>query len=127
MYGYETVRAQLSAPRKFLPAIAVSLAAIGMPLLVALEPVSDGEAAAIFPPGWTRAEVVLATAQADLSVVRFGAYANIGIVRIDDERSSAALRQAGALLLLPPGALGGCLLPRDASTRIDANLSSIGF
>ena len=121
------MRAQLSALRKFLPAIAVSLAAIGMPLLAAVEPIRGGEAAAIFPPGWTRSDVVLATAQADLSVVRFGAYPNIGIVRLVDERSAAALRQTGALLLLPPGALGGCLLPRDASTRFDTNLSSIGI
>lgn len=120
------MRAQLNALRKYLPVIAVSLAAIGMPLLAAFEPVRGDEAAAIFPPGWSRAEVLLATAEADLSFVRFGAYANIGIVQVVDEHSLAALRHAGALLLLPPGALGGCLLPRDISTPLDANSNSIG-
>lgn len=121
------MRAQLDALRKFLPAIAVSLAAIGMPLLAAFEPVHGDEAAAVFPPGWSHADVILATAEADLSFVRFGAYANIGIVRIVDQNSLGALRRAGALLLLPPGSLGGCLLPRDTLIQFDANPSSIGF
>lgn len=113
--------------RRYLPAVAVSLAAIGAPLLAAFEPVRGDEAAAIFPPGWSQADVVLATAEADLSFVRFGAFANIGIVRIIDARSLNALRQAGALLLLPPGALGGCLLPRDGLSLFDPNASNIGI
>lgn len=121
------MRARLNALRRYLPAIAVSLAAIGMPLLSAFEPVRGDEAAAIFPPGWSHADVVLATAQADLAFVRFGALSNIGIVRIVDDASLTALRQAGALLLLPPGALGGCLLPRDNFTPFDTNASSIGI
>ena len=70
---------------------------------------------------------MLATAEADLSFVRFGAFANIGIVQIVDDTSLTALRQAGALLLLPPGALGGCLLPRNASDPFDTTSSSIGL
>lgn len=121
------MRARPNTLRRYLPAIAVSLAAICMPLLSAFEPVRGDEAAAIFPPGWSHADVVLATSQADLSFVRFGAFSNIGIVQIVDEASLTALRQAGALLLLPPGALGGCLLPRGNFTPIDANSSSIGI
>lgn len=100
--------------KKALPAIVVSLAAICAPLLSAFDTIDDAEAAAIFPPGWSRADVLLATAEADLSFVRFGAWSNIGIVEISDPDSAAALRRAGALILLPPGALGGCLLPRSS-------------
>ncbi|WP_417467774.1 hypothetical protein [Maricaulis sp.] len=121
------MRTHFTALRRYLPAIAVSLAVIGAPLLSAFEPVRGDEAAAIFPPGWTHADVMLATADADLSFVRFGAFANIGIVQIVDDTSLTALRQAGALLLLPPGALGGCLLPRDASDPFDTTSSSIGI
>ena len=71
--------------------------------------------------------MILATAEADLAFVRFGAYANIGIVRIVDDSSLDALRQAGALLLLAPGALGGCLLPRDSKIQFDTHTSSIGI
>ncbi|WP_417483060.1 hypothetical protein [Maricaulis sp.] len=120
------MRARPTALRRYLPAIAVSLAVISAPLLSAFEPVRGDEAAAIFPPGWTHADVMLATADADLSFVRFGAFANIGIVQIVDETSLTALRQAGALIFLPPGALGGCLLPRGASTPFDSAFSSIG-
>lgn len=113
--------------RKYLPALAVSLAAICMPLLAVFEPVHGTEAAAVFPPGWSHADVVLATAEAELSFVRFGAFSNIGIVEIADEGSLRALRRAGALILLPPGALGGCLLPRDPSTPFTPAPSSNGI
>tara|TARA_R110000868_G_scaffold6550_8_gene37084 strand:+ start:1424 stop:1798 length:375 start_codon:yes stop_codon:yes gene_type:complete len=102
------------ALKQILPVIAVSLAAICAPLLAAFEPVREAEAAAIFPPGWSHADVLLATAEADLAFVRFGAWSNIGIIEISDTHSAEALRRAGALLLLPPGALGGCLLPRNS-------------
>jgi len=121
------MRLRLTTLRRYLPAIAVSLAVIGAPLLSAFEPVRGDEAAAIFPPGWTHADVMLATADADLAFVRFGAFANIGIVQIVDDSSLAALRHAGAVLLLPPGALGGCLLPRDAANPYDTPPSSIGL
>ncbi|WP_417484600.1 hypothetical protein [Maricaulis salignorans] len=121
------MRARFQNLRRYLPAVLVSLAAIGTPLLSAFEPVRGDEAAAIFPPGWSHADVVLATAEADLAFIRFGALSNIGIVRIVDDSSLAALRQAGALILLPPGALGGCLLPRAIQTPFDANASSIGI
>ncbi|WP_417476714.1 hypothetical protein [Maricaulis sp.] len=121
------MRRRSNTPLKFLPAIAVSLAVIGMPALAVFEPVHGSEAAAVFPPGWKHADVVLATAQADLSFVRFGAFSNIGIVEIADAGSLRALRRAGALILLPPGALGGCLLPRDPSTPFTAAPSNNGL
>lgn len=121
------MRSRLHNLHRYLPALAVSLAAIGAPLLSAFEPVRGDEAAAIFPPGWSHADVLLATAEADLSFVRFGAFSNIGIVQIVDAGSLSALRQAGALLLLPPGALGSCLLPRDGLTRFDTNASNTGI
>lgn len=109
--------------KQILPAIAVGLAAICAPLLAAFEPVREAEAAAIFPPGWSHADVLLATAEADLALVRFGAWSNIGIIELADSRSAEALRRAGALFLLPPGALGGCLLPR--TSPLQASISPL--
>lgn len=103
-----------------LPALLIALAVIGTPLLALTEPVRGNQVAAIFPPGWDEADVLLASAAADSSIVRFGALPNIGIVLIEDETTLAALRQNGAWLLLHPQALGGCLiLPRTDTLATD--------
>ena len=97
-----------------IPAIVVSLAVIGAPLLAIFEPVQGDQAAVVFPPGWTHSEVMTAAARADLSLVRFGVTQNIAIIAVSDTEAITALRREGAWLLLPPGALGGCLLrPED--------------
>jgi hypothetical protein len=95
---------------QFLPACIVSLAVIGAPLLALTEPVLDEEAAVLFAPAWSQAEVLAAVSRADQSIVRFGGLANVGIVRLDTADAISALRREGAWLILPPGALGGCFL-----------------
>lgn len=109
-----------------IPAGFIALAVIGTPLLGLAEPVSGEEVAAVFPPGWDEADILLASAAAETSVVRFGALANIGIIRIADPDALAALRDQGAWLLLHPQALGGCLIgpERTVMPAPDTNWSS---
>ena len=103
-----------------LPAILVGAAVVGTPLLALAEPVRGSEVAAIFPPGWQEADVLQAAATADAALLRFGAFANIGILRLSGDDIQTALRDAGALILLPPGALGGCFdTPRQNLAAID--------
>lgn len=108
--------------KALIPALVVSLAVIGTPMLAVFEPVRGDQAAVIFPPGWTQTDVITATSRADLSLVRFGAATNIAIVALDDDAAIAALRREGAWLLLPPGALGGCLLRQEDRETVLAAL-----
>jgi hypothetical protein len=95
----------------FLPAAIVGLAVVSTPLLAALEPYEeDGEAAAFYPLGWSVSDVFVATAEAEVSVVRYGAAENIAIVRITSSENAAALRASGAWLVLNAQAMGGCLI-----------------
>ena len=98
--------------RSMLPALLVGAAVICAPLLILFEPVEGEATAAIFPPGWSEADVIQAAARADLSVIRIGATSNIAIIRLSSVPAARALRQAGALFLLPPNVLGGCLLAK---------------
>jgi hypothetical protein len=98
--------------RSTLPALMVGIAVICAPLLILFEPVEGEATAAIFPPGWSEADVMRAAARADLSIIRIGATSNIAIVRLPTIPAARALRQAGALILLPPNVLGGCLLAK---------------
>ena len=97
----------------FFPAAILALLTVCTPLLVLTEPVDGPDVAAVFPPGWQPAEAV---ARADVGLVRFGAFGNIGIVEIGDPDALARLRAAGAWLTLPPQALGGCLLGGELTT-----------
>lgn len=102
----------------FLPPLLVGLAVVCTPLLALAEPVQGNQVAAVFPPGWTHRDVLLASASADQTLIRFGSLANIGIVEISSESDMTRLRQAGALLLLDPQALGGCLIGTSPSQQI---------
>lgn len=111
---------------RFLPVALIAALTVATPLLAATEPVRGPEVAVIFPPGWDGADVIRAAARADVGIVRFGAWDNILITRQDSDDTLARLRQAGAWLFLPPGALGGCL-QRDPTSTVsrssDGNLS----
>lgn len=100
----------------FFPAAILALLTVCTPLLVLTEPVDGPDVAAVFPPGWQPADVMQAVARADVGLVRFGAFGNIGIVEIGDPDALARLRAAGAWLTLPPQALGGCLLGDELTT-----------
>lgn len=77
--------------------------------------------AVIFPPGWTRADVLRATARADQAIVRFGGFANIGIIQSNSDHAVDNLRREGAWLVLPPGALGACFITLTAPPSRDTN------
>lgn len=110
--------------QSFLPALIVASAVVGAPLLAAFEPVEGDQAAAVFPLGWSHADVLSATVRADSAIIRFGATSNIGIVQIRSQDTLAALQREGALLLLPPGALGGCRTLTAQSGHFDSDRSS---
>ena len=100
-----------------LPLALISTLIVSTPLLAATERSSSAEIAAIFPPGWQSDDVMRALAATPSGIVRFGAFDNVAIVSAPDAESRSALMRAGAWLLLPPGALGGCLLPREPATN----------
>jgi hypothetical protein len=100
-----------------LPLALISTLIVSTPLLAATERSSSAEIAAIFPPGWQSDDVMRAVASTPVGVVRFGAFDNVVIVSAEDDDTRSALFQAGAWLLLPPGVLGGCLLPRDRASN----------
>lgn len=105
----------------FIPAILVSLAVVSTPLLALTEPIRGDQVAVIFPPGWDESDVLLASAAAGTSIVRFGALPSIGIIEITDNADLGELRRQGALLFLHPQALGGCLLlPTAFASNSDA-------
>ncbi len=86
------------------------IAGIGAtPLLGALEPAPNDQYAAIFPPGWGPRDIVLASASADQAPLAFGRTQNIGVFILNDLADHDALRDAGALLILPADAFRGCL------------------
>ncbi|TGY89176.1 hypothetical protein E5163_08630 [Marinicauda algicola] len=95
-----------------VPALCLSLALVtltGVPAVGALTSAPrEGQAAIVFPPGWARGEVARATAEAGTALVRFGSLPNIAIVDLGRD-DTARLREAGALLVLDPLILGGCL------------------
>lgn len=68
----------------------------------------EGQAAVLFPPGWDHGRVAIATAEAGTGLVRFGSLGNIAIVDLEPG-DTPRLRLAGAVLVLDPLILGGCL------------------
>jgi len=101
------------------PLAAIAIAVIFTPLLAVFEPARDGQIAAVFPPTWAPAAIMEASADADVRISRFGALDNIVVVEFTDDEARRRLRDSGAWLLLPPGALGGCLTR--PSTRLHAS------
>ena len=107
----------------FIPAALVGLAVVGTPLLALAEPLTGDQVAVVFPPGWSERDVLLASAEAGQNLVRFGSLPNIGIVEFSSPADLQSLRAAGALLLLDPQALGGCLLGTEISSPSTSDLN----
>jgi hypothetical protein len=64
--------------------------------------------AAIFPPWWSAERSFIAAASTGGAIVRQGAWSSILVVVSADGDLPRRLRDAGALLLVNPAALGGC-------------------
>lgn len=68
--------------------------------------------AAVFPPWWSRERALGAVAGTDGSVLREGAVGSILLVRSEIPMLADRLRSRGALLVLGPAGLAGCLFSR---------------
>lgn len=85
-------------------AITVSTAGV---LTTSLQSPDPTLAAAVFPPWWTRDQVVAAADRAG-GLVDFGSVSFVVTVRDPTGQAQSRLRQAGALFSLPPGGLIVC-------------------
>jgi hypothetical protein len=86
-----------------------SLGLIAMtPVILAVTSVPQtGQAAVLFNPSWDVDALMVQVASSGANVVRFGGAPGLVIVEMPDE-GAAALRSAGAWLVLDPVVLGGC-------------------
>jgi len=74
----------------------------------------SGQAAVVFNPSLERRDVMLRLANSGADLVRFGAAPGVVVIDLPEE-GPAAMRSAGAWLVLDPVMLGGCA-PGDADT-----------
>lgn len=68
----------------------------------------SGQAAVLFDPRLTPADLAEAAARAGVSIVRFGAAPGSLVVDMPDTGGPEALRAAGAWIVADPVILGGC-------------------
>jgi len=94
------------APKICLGLIFLTITALPVVGAVASAP-ETGQVAVLFSPNSTRAEQLQAAAQADVTIVRFGALPGTVIVQMDTP-AAQALRHTGAWLIADPIILGGC-------------------
>jgi hypothetical protein len=94
------------------PALLLLLASALGTAWLGLRPVAGAPVAAIFPPWWDDERSFAAAASTGGAIVREGAWSNILVVTSADGDLARRLRDAGALLLVNPAALDGCLKER---------------
>ena len=88
------------------------IASLVAAVAVAAAPVAPDRLAAVFPPWWSRAQLMsAATSAGDIAGV--GAAPFILILRSDSPGLEARLRRSGAWLLLNPDAAGVCASPQE--------------
>lgn len=81
------------------------------PALMALSSApQSGQAAVLFDPSLDRSAVMLQVAASGADLVRFGGAPGVVVVDLPTD-GPAALRRAGAWLVLDPVVLGGCSAP----------------
>jgi hypothetical protein len=94
-----------------LACLAISSAGIAASL-GAGKPSTDSSVVAVFPPWWSASRTLVAASRAG-AVLNSGVYSFVVVVQSQDSEQDrelgARLRAAGALLLLDPLGLGGCL------------------
>lgn len=99
-----------------LVAAASLSAALPLAGAVAVAP-ETGQAAVLFDPRLTRADLARAAAGAGAGIVRFGAAPGSLIVSLPESGGPQALRAAGAWLIADPVLLGGCAPKTEFSTE----------
>lgn len=101
----------LSAMRKFPLIICLIIGVVGLAgSISAAAPNDEDTVAAVFPPWWSASHAFTA-ASGTGAIVNGGTFPFVVIVQSKDPGLAARLRAAGALLLLSPLGLGGCLNP----------------
>ena len=99
----------------FLPAGIVAAAAFASVMVASLAPaaqpssVGAAQVAVIFPPWVDLADGFVRIANANGRLVRQGTFENILVVQPDDEDFIESVYEQGALLVIEPTMLGGCL------------------
>jgi hypothetical protein len=89
-----------------LPTVICFGTAIAALMLGASAP-AEGPVAALFPPWWSSADVVMAAGSAG-RIVRLGSVHFIVVVAPDGSDTTERLHAAGAVLVLDPIIAGGC-------------------
>jgi hypothetical protein len=69
----------------------------------------DRMIAAVFPPWWDDADVLVAAASTGLPIVRAGGIGAILVLASPNESTDNLVSKAGAVLLLDPLSMAGCL------------------
>lgn len=101
----------------FLPAIALAGFGIaGLAIATLFASHIDGQYLVIMPPSIAQPEVLDMVYRAKGGVVGFGGLSNIVIAASDKPDFEAAMRAAGAWLVMPSPRIFGCFIPTEAST-----------
>jgi hypothetical protein len=97
--------------RAVIIAVAVLAVSVGTTVAVGLAPGADETApvAVLYPPWWSADRAFVAAGSAGGAVVREGAISSLLVARSPEPGFRDRLRATGALLLLDPKALAGCL------------------
>lgn len=107
--------------RPLIPAlclIACLALAAGLPVAGGvLAAPATGQAAVLFAPGLSAADLTRAAARAGVDIVRFGGAPGALIVNLDHRDRHADLRAAGAWLIADPAILGACARLPDEDAR----------
>ena len=97
-----------SAFGPYLPPVALGLLTLLGALAASARAPASGPVALVFPPWWSAAQTVMA-ASASGAVIRLGSLPFVAIVAPANAGERARLHHAGALLLLDPIMVTGCL------------------
>jgi hypothetical protein len=94
--------------KPFAPLVAALTLITGFPLAAAALTAPEGEqAAALFPPTWSRARILAAVAEADARLVRYAGAPGLAVVEIEPARQNRLIA-AGAWIIADPVLAGGC-------------------
>ena len=99
----------------FVPAAIVAAAAFASVSVATLAPAAQppsagmAQVAVIFPPWVNLADGFIRIANANGRLVRQGTFENILVAQPDDEHFVESVYQQGAILVIEPTILGGCL------------------
>jgi hypothetical protein len=99
----------LPVARVYSILLCLTICFAGIAVSIAMgKPNNGGAIVAVFPPWWSSSRTFIAASEAG-AILNSGAYPFVVIVQSQSPELGARLRAAGALLLLDPLGMGGCL------------------